>query len=64
MAERDETREDAPRRDPPSISNGPNARPRNETIAQTGGGLPNDSGQPIEIDPEEERRIEEKIRAM
>ena len=25
------------------ISNGPNARPRDETIAQSGGGLPDDS---------------------
>ncbi|TNC13493.1 hypothetical protein FF100_11925 [Methylobacterium terricola] len=46
------------------ISNGPNARPRNETIAQTGPGLPNDTSSPVEIDEEEARRIEDKIRSM
>ncbi len=45
------------------ISNGPNARPRDETIAQTGPGLPNDSSAPVEIDEEEARRIEDKIRS-
>ncbi|AWN47705.1 hypothetical protein DK419_16430 [Methylobacterium terrae] len=45
------------------ISNGPNARPRDETIAQTGPGLPNDSSAPVEIDEEEARRIEDRIRA-
>lgn len=45
------------------ISNGPNARPRDETIAQTGPGLPNDSSAPVEIDEEEARRIEAKIRS-
>ncbi len=43
------------------ISNGPNARPRDETIAQTERGLPDDTGRPVEISPEEERRIARKI---
>lgn len=33
-------------------STGPNARPRDETIAQTGEGLPDDSGRPPEDTPE------------
>lgn len=45
------------------ISNGPNARPRDETIAQTERGLPDDTGRPVEISPEEERRIARKILA-
>ncbi|TGD96769.1 hypothetical protein [Methylobacterium nonmethylotrophicum] len=56
----DDTRE--PR--PTKISNGPNARPRDATIAQTGPGLPNDTSSPVEIDEEEARRIEEKIRSL
>ena len=43
------------------ISNGPNARPRDETIAQTERGLPDDTGRPVEISPEEEKRIARKI---
>lgn len=31
---------------PAKISNGPNARPKDETIAQTGPGLPDDSSPP------------------
>ena len=45
-------------------STGPNARPRNDTIAQTGPGFPDDSSRPIEIDPEEEKRIERNIRSL
>lgn len=48
----------------PAISNGLNARPRNETISQTGGGLPDDTSSPIEISDEEERRIAERILSM
>ncbi len=43
------------------ISNGPNARPRDEPIGQTERGLPDDSSQPVEISPEEEARIADKI---
>jgi hypothetical protein len=46
------------------ISNGPNARPRDETISQTGRGLPDDSSRPVEIDPEEERKIADQIRKI
>lgn len=57
MAKDDENR-------PAKISNGPNARPKDETIAQTGPGLPNDSSPPVEVDEEEAKRIEEKIRSL
>lgn len=43
------------------ISNGPNARARDEPIGQTEHGLPDDSGRPVEITPEEETKIAEKI---
>lgn len=49
---------------PEKISNGPNARPRNETIAQTGQGLPNDTSRPVEIDEDEAKRIEDRIRSI
>jgi hypothetical protein len=48
----------------PPISDGQSARPRDETIAQTGRGLPNDTGRPVEIEEDEARRIEEKIREL
>ena len=53
--------------DPPSDkpdSTGPNARPRDTTIAQTGEGIPDDSGRPVEVDDREAERIEEKIRSL
>jgi hypothetical protein len=45
-----------------SISNGPNARPRDEPIAQSAPGLPDDSSKPVEITPEEEERIAAELR--
>ena len=45
-------------------STGTNARPRDETIAQTGPGIPDDTSAPVEISPEEEKRIEKSIRSM
>jgi len=45
-------------------SNGLNARPREETIAQTGPGIPDDTSAPVEISPEEEKRIKKSIRSM
>jgi hypothetical protein len=45
------------------ISNGPNARPRDEPIGQTNQGLPDDSSLPVEVDPEEEKKIADKILA-
>lgn len=57
------TERDKPLSQEPPISNGQSGRPRDETIAQTGPGLPNDTGRPVEIDEDEARRIEEKLRA-
>ena len=45
-------------------STGTNSRPRNTTLAQTGEGIPDDSGSPIQLDEAEARRIEEKIRSL
>lgn len=53
----------APREERPD-STGPNARPHDTTIGQTGEGIPDDSGQPVQVDEDEARRIEEKIRAL
>jgi hypothetical protein len=44
-------------------STGPNARPRDETIAQTGPGIPDDTSTPVEVTPEEEKNIEKSIRS-
>ncbi|GGD43463.1 hypothetical protein [Aureimonas glaciei] len=43
------------------ISDGVNARPKNENISQTAGGLPNDSGHAIEVDDAEIERVKEKL---
>jgi hypothetical protein len=40
---------------------GTNSRPLNDTIAQTGHGLPDDSSTPVEIDETEAQRIEDKL---
>jgi hypothetical protein len=45
-------------------STGPNSRPRDETIAQTGPGIPDDTSAQVEISPEEEKRIEKSIRSI
>ena len=45
-------------------STGTNSRPRDETIAQTGPGIPDDTSQQVEISPEEEKNIEKSIRSM
>ncbi len=45
----------------PKISDGPNARPRNEPIGQSGVGVPDDSSHQVEITPEEEEAIARKI---
>ena len=57
MSQRKKTEHDFER----PISDGPNARPRDETIGQTAGGEPDDSGRAVEIGPEEERKIADKI---
>lgn len=64
MAEKEEAGENARGREQQSISTGTNSRPRNETISQTGPGIPNDSSTPVEIDQEEEKRIEKSIRSL
>lgn len=43
------------------ITNGPNGRSRNATIAQTGDGLPNDSSSPISVDEAEVERVRRKL---
>ena len=48
----------------PPISDGQSGRPRDETIGQTGRGLPNDTGRPVEIDEAEAARIERQIRDL
>lgn len=45
-------------------STGTNVRPRHDTISQTGAGVPDDTGHPVEIDPAEEARIEKAIREL
>jgi hypothetical protein len=46
------------------LTNGLNDRPKGETIAQTGTGIPDDTSRPPELDEEEADKIEQKIRAM
>ncbi|NNM73968.1 hypothetical protein [Enterovirga aerilata] len=45
-------------------STGPNARPRHDTISQTGPGIPDDTGAAVEVGPEEEKRIADSIRNL
>lgn len=45
-------------------STGTNSRPRDTTIGQTGEGIPDDSGRPVQVDEAEAKRIEEKIRKL
>jgi short-subunit dehydrogenase len=47
-----------------AVSTGLNARPLDYSIAQTAAGIPDDSAQALEISPDEERRIAEKIEAL
>jgi hypothetical protein len=46
------------------LTQGLNDRPKGETIAQTGAGLPDDTSRAPDINDEEAARIEQKIRAM
>ncbi len=43
------------------ISTGPNSRPRNESIAQTAPGQPDDTSSPVNVDDAEVERIREKL---
>ncbi|WP_368517283.1 hypothetical protein [Rhizobium sp.] len=45
------------------ITDGANDRPKDETIAQSGGGLPDGSGAPIEASDEEIGRLRAKLGA-
>ena len=45
-------------------STGTNSRPRHDTISQTGGGIPDDTGRPVDLDPEEEKRLADAIRHL
>ncbi|MBB2963129.1 hypothetical protein [Methylobacterium sp. R2-1] len=56
--------DDRQRREERPDSTGPNSRPRDTTIAQTGEGIPDDSGRPVQVDEAEAKRIEEKIREI
>jgi hypothetical protein len=63
MAEQERQAETAGEKAKPD-STGTNSRPRDETIAQTGPGIPDDSSEPVEVDPGTEKRLEDKIRSM
>jgi hypothetical protein len=45
-------------------STGPNSRPLDDTIAQTGPGLPDDTAEPVAFAPGEEEALEDAIRRM
>lgn len=43
------------------ITDGPNDRPKDSTIAQSGPGLPDDSGQPVEATDQDSERVRAKF---
>jgi hypothetical protein len=43
------------------ITNGANDRPKDETLAQSGEGLPDDSGPIIDVDSNEVAKVREKL---
>jgi hypothetical protein len=43
------------------ITTGLNDRPKNETIAQTGSGIPDDASRPVDISDEEVERVRRKL---
>jgi hypothetical protein len=45
----------------PKITTGPNDRPLNETIAQSGGGLPDDSGSPVDVEESAIKRVRRQL---
>lgn len=45
----------------PKITTGTNDRPRNETIGQSGEGLPDDSSTPLEVDEAMVARLRDKL---
>ncbi|WP_152045993.1 hypothetical protein [Aureimonas psammosilenae] len=52
---------DADKRDADHPTGGTNARPLNDTIAQTGAGVPDDAGEQVEVEPEEQKRMEDSL---
>lgn len=52
---------DADKRDADHTTVGTNSRPLDETISQTGGGVPDDSGEAVEVEPEEQKRMEDNL---
>jgi hypothetical protein len=46
------------------ITTGLNDRPRDSTIAQSGPGLPDDSGEPIEVTADDEEKIGRKLEEL
>lgn len=52
---------DAERQDADHVTGGTNSRPLNDTIAQSGRGVPDDSSEAPEIEPEEQKRMEDKL---
>ena len=64
MAERSGKKGNGPESKPKPDSTGTNSRPRDEPIAQTGPGIPDDTSSQVEITPEEEKNIEKSIRSM
>jgi hypothetical protein len=47
--------------DKSKISTGPNSRPRNESIAQTAPGQPDDTSSQVNVDETEVERVREKL---
>ncbi|MDW6023608.1 hypothetical protein SAZ10_17810 [Mesorhizobium sp. BAC0120] len=45
----------------PKITTGTNDRPRNDTIGQSGEGLPDDSGRPVDVDRAQAALIRDKL---
>ncbi len=43
------------------ITTGNNDRPKNETFAQTGDGIPDDSSAPVDVDDAEVERVRQKL---
>ncbi|KAB0679750.1 hypothetical protein [Aureimonas leprariae] len=52
---------DAEKRDADHPTAGTNSRPLNDTIAQTGGGVPDDTSEAVEVEPEEQKRMEDNL---
>jgi hypothetical protein len=47
----------------PKITTGANDRPRDETISQTGAGLPDDTSRPVEVDDATVERVRQQLLA-